>query len=206
MGSSNSERSDWLARPPNETLSARLKMVAWVLTVAVLLLVGLMRRPEFHITLPDGCSLAFLPLVHATLNSAVACCLVFAVIAVKRGRIKQHRTAMTTALAFSSAFLLCYVAYHFTTAETLFGDADHNGVLSDQELASVGSQRNAYLALLLSHILLAAASLPFILLTFISGFTNRFGAHRKLAKWVFPIWLYVSVTGPICYFMLRPYY
>ena len=201
-----SERQDWLARPANESLSSRLKIMAWIVSVAVLILVGMMRRPEFHISLPTGWSLSFLPLLHATLNSAVALCLMLALVCVKQGRIGLHRSAMTTALILSVVFLTCYVAYHFTTPETLFGDVDHDGLLGDAERATVGGRRTVYLALLLSHILLAAVSLPFILLTFIAGWTNRFGAHRKLVKWVFPIWLYVSVTGPICYLMLRPYY
>ena len=60
--------------------------------------------------------------------------------------------------------------------------------------------------LLISHILFAAISLPFILFTFIAGWTNRFTVHRKLARWVFPLWFYVALTGPVCYLMLRPYY
>ena len=66
--------------------------------------------------------------------------------------------------------------------------------------------RGVYFFLLITHISLAGISLPFILFTFIAGWTNRFAAHRRLAKWVFPLWLYVAVTGPICYLMLKPYY
>jgi putative membrane protein len=70
----------------------------------------------------------------------------------------------------------------------------------------VAASRPTYLILLISHIVLAGISLPFILFTFIAGWTNRFAAHRKLARWVFPMWLYVAVTGPVCYWMLKPYY
>ena len=66
--------------------------------------------------------------------------------------------------------------------------------------------RAAYFFLLITHIVAAAVSLPLILLTFINAWTNRFEKHRNLARWVFPIWLYVAVTGPICYLMLMPYY
>jgi putative membrane protein len=79
-------------------------------------------------------------------------------------------------------------------------------VLDEAERATVGSVRPVYLFLLISHIVLAGVSLPCILMTFTAGFTNRFAAHRRLAKWVFPLWLYVAVTGPICYLMLKPYY
>jgi putative membrane protein len=202
----NDERKEWLSRPPQEALSKKLKLIAWILTGAVLVLVGLMRRPELRIPLPEGWSFDFLPPVHAALNTGVSAALVVSILAVKRGRIALHRNAIYVAMALSVAFLLCYVAYHFTNTEVLYGDADKNGILDAAERAAVGGARTAYLVLLVSHIILAGVSLPCILMTFIAGYTHRFADHRRLAKWVFPLWLYVAVTGPICYFMLKPYY
>jgi putative membrane protein len=186
------ERKEWLSRPPQEALSKKLGIIAWVLTGVVLVLVGMMRRPELRIPLPEGFSFDFLPPVHAVLNSLVAVALIVALVAVKQGKISLHRKAIFAAMGLSVAFLLCYVAYHFTTDETRYGGA--------------GLMRGVYFFLLISHIVLAGVSLPFILFTFIAGWTNRFAAHRRLAKWVFPLWLYVAVTGPICYLMLKPYY
>ena len=103
-------------------------------------------------------------------------------------------------------FLLCYVVYHFTTPETKYGDLNGDGQLSPGELTEAGHARMVYLVLLLSHVLLAAVSFPFILLTFVYGFTNQFDRHRKLARIIFPVWLYVAVTGPVVYLLLRPYY
>lgn len=200
------ERKEWLSRPADEALSKKLRVWAWVLTAAVLGLVGLMRNPAMRIPLPEGFSFSFLPPVHAVLNSLVSVALVVALVAVKRGRIGLHRNAIYAAMGLSVAFLLCYVAYHFTTAETLYGDLDRDGVLSAEEKAAAGGMRGLYLFVLITHIVLAGVSLPAILFTFIAGFTNRFAAHRRLAKWVFPVWLYVAVTGPVCYLMLRPYY
>lgn len=200
------ERREWLSRPPQEALSKKLGVIAWILTGVVLILVGMMRRPELKIPLPDGFSFDFLPPVHAVLNSLVAVALVIALAAVKQGKILLHRNAIYAAMLLSVGFLLCYVAYHFTTTETLFGDSNGDGVVDAAEKAAVGGARAGYLILLISHIVLAGVSLPFILFTFIAGFTNRFAAHRRLAKWVFPVWLYVAVTGPICYLMLKPYY
>jgi putative membrane protein len=113
---------------------------------------------------------------------------------------------MLTALGLSILFLLSYVAYHVTTPETLFGDLNHDGVLDGTELGFVSGSRTPYLILLFSHISLAALSLPFILLTFIKSYTNQFDKHKKMARYVFPVWLYVAITGPICYFLLIPYY
>lgn len=186
------ERKEWLARPPREALSKKLGIVAWILTAVVLVLVGLMCRPELRIPLPEGFTFGFLPPVHAVLNSLVAVSLVVAILAVKQGKIALHRNAIFAAMGLSVAFLLCYVAYHFTTEETRYG--------------GTGAMRSLYFFLLVSHIILAGISLPCILFTFIAGWTNRFVAHRRLAKWVFPLWLYVAVTGPICYLMLKPYY
>jgi putative membrane protein len=188
----NDERREWLARPANEQLSRKLGVVAWILTAVVLILVGLMRRPELRIQLPEGWSLSFLPAVHALINTLVSICLVLALLAVRQGRIARHRSFIFAAMGLSTVFLLCYVAYHFTTPEVRYGGE--------------GLMRAIYFFLLVTHIVLAGISLPFILFTFIAGWTNRFTAHRRLARWVYPMWLYVAVTGPICWLMLRPYY
>ena len=185
------ERKEWLNRTPDHARAKQLGIAAWALTALVLTLVGLMRSP-YKIPLPDGWSMAVLPPAHAVINTLVSFCLIGAVITVKQGKIAAHRSFIFAAMALSTLFLLCYVAYHFTTVETRYGGE--------------GAMRAAYFFLLITHIVLAAVSLPLILLTFINAWTNRFEKHRKMARWVFPIWLYVAVTGPICYLMLRPYY
>lgn len=184
-------REQYLQQSPNRALGKQLTIANCVLTLVVWLLVGAMRRPE-KFPLPDGVSLYYLPMVHACLNSLVALFLVFALVMIRRGNVRLHKHSISAAMICSALFLLCYVAYHFTTGETKFGGE--------------GASKVVYLLLLISHIVLAAGSLPFILQTWVYGFTNQFQKHRKMAKWVFPIWLYVAVTGPICYLMLRPYY
>jgi putative membrane protein len=188
----------------NDALAKRLQVWAWVITVAVLFLVGLMRQVK--IPLPEGVDLSFLPPFHATMNAFTAVVLVVALQFIKKGQVKQHRRAIYVAMLLSLLFLLSYVAYHFTTPETLYGDANHDGILTDAEKAATGGMRLFYLVLLLSHIVLAGVSLPFILFTFIRGFTFQVDRHKRMARWVFPVWLYVAITGPICYFMLMPYY
>ena len=173
----------------NLPLAKKLYPIAWVLTVVVLGLVGVMRRVnKFDI----GFELDFLPPVHAVLNSIVAVLLVVALITVQQRKIAAHKRSITAAMACSALFLLCYVGYHFTTPETKFG--------------GTGAIRYVYFVLLISHIVLAAVSFPLILFTWIFGFTGQVSRHRKFAKVTFPMWLYVAVTGPICYLMLRPYY
>jgi len=188
---SGEERKKWLLRGTDERLPGSFKLVVWGVTALVLVLVILMRSP-YKIPLPEGWSMMFLPPVHAVLNTLVTVSLVAAVIAVKAGRIGLHRSCILVAMGLSALFLLCYVAYHFTTEETRFGGE--------------GWVRTVYFLLLITHIVLAGVSLPAILFTFLTGWTGRFSTHRRLARWVFPVWLYVAVTGPICYLMLKPYY
>ena len=183
-------RETYTQREPNLSLAKKLNLGVYAISFVVLLLVGSMRR--IHFDLPDGISLSFLPAVHATLNSFVAILLVTALVTIKRGNVTGHKTAINLAMGCSALFLLCYVAYHFTNAETSFGGE--------------GFVKYVYYFLLITHIILAAISFPFILYTWVLGFTDQFHRHRKFTKIVFPVWLYVAVTGPLCYLMLRPYY
>ena len=188
----------------NLELAKKLNVAAWIITVIVLVLVGMMRRVK--IALPEGMDMSFLPPFHATLNAWAAVALLVALYFIKRKNVVAHQRAIYLAVGLSVLFLLSYVAYHFTTPETLYGDLNHDGVLSAEELAEVGSSRIIYLVILLTHIFLAAISLPFILFTFIRAYTGQLEKHRKMARWVYPMWLYVTITGPIAYLMLMPYY
>ena len=190
--------------PENQELLRKLKVAVWVITAAVLGLVMLMR--EVKIPLPDGFSLSFLPPFHAILNSVAAISLVMASVAIKKGNAFLHQRWIYVAMICSLLFLLSYVTYHFTTPETIYGDLNGDGEMSVGELAEAGTMRTVYLVILLSHIVLAAVSLPFILLTFCYGFTNHFTKHKKLSRKIFPVWLYVAVTGPVVYLLLSPYY
>ena len=188
----------------NLELAKQLNIAARIVTGAVLALVGLMRQVK--IPIPEGWDLGFLAPFHATINGLTAVVLLVALYFIKQKNIKAHQRSIYLALGLSVLFLLSYVAYHFTTPETLYGDLNHDGSLSAEELAAVAGSRTWYLVLLLSHIVLAALILPFILFTFIRAYTGQVERHRKMARWVFPIWLYVAITGPIAYYMLMPYY
>ena len=198
--------ADYRAREPREKLGRTLTVWVWVATVLVLGLVGVMGR----VTIPVSSTLlgyfSMLPMVNAVLNTGTAVALVLALVMIKRGKARLHQQCMASAFRLSALFLLCYVTYHFTAGETKFGDANGDGVLSETEKTEVGTTRFAYYALLISHIATAAIGLPFILLTFVYAITNQFAKHRRMARWVFPLWLYIAATGPAVYLMLRPYY
>jgi putative membrane protein len=144
---------------------------------------------------PDAASvrLTFLPALNALLNglSATALLIGYTFIRASRdrpNRIKAHRAAMLTAFAFSTLFLACYI-----TNYALHGESHYPG----HSLV-----RTVYLVILTSHVLLSVIALPLVLVTFFFSLTGRIPTHRKVARWTFPIWLYVSVTGVIVYAML----
>ena len=199
-----SDLETFRSREPNLALAKRLKVVVWILTGVVLLLVGMMR--EVTIELPEGMDLGFLPPVHASLNALAALALIVALVAIKGGKAGLHQRCVNTAMVLSGLFLLSYVSYHFHHGGDSLRGHQRGRNLDDEERAAVGGMRTVYLVILLSHIVLAALSLPFILMTYVYGYTAQFAKHRRMARRVFPVWLYVAVTGPACYLLLRPYY
>jgi len=199
-----SELQNFRDKEANLDLAKKLNLLVWIISAAVLGLVVMMQK--IKIPLPEGADLSSLPGFHALLNSMAAVFLILAIQAIKNGKVILHQKMIYAAFICSLVFLLSYVTYHITTPATLFGDANRDGLLSSAEREAVSGTRPYYLFILISHIWLAALSFPFILRTFVHAFTNQFEKHRKLSKKVFPVWLYVAVTGPVVYFFLQPYY
>ncbi len=187
-----------------KVLAKRMNIATWVISVLVLLLVGIMRRPEFKIH--TDIDFSFLPPFHSTLNALAALALIAALYFIKQKNMIAHRNSIYAALVFSALFLLSYVVYHFTNEAVRFGDTNFDGIVDEAEKLAVGGTRTIYLILLISHVTLAGVILPFILITFTRAVTQQFDRHKKMARWVYPLWLYVAITGPICYLMLKPYY
>ncbi|MBT8220576.1 MAG: DUF420 domain-containing protein [Bacteroidia bacterium] len=173
-------------RPANLILARKLNYWAVGISIIVLALVGAMRRFKVVTEIDFG----FLPAVYSGINILVAITLVLALVYVRRKDIDKHKKAMSTAMILSGLFLLLYVVYHFTTEATTY--------------CGEGGIRTLYFILLISHIILAATIFPFILFTYIRGYTWQTEKHRKMAKWVFPLWLYVALSGPLVYIMLLP--
>jgi len=164
-----------------------LNVYAWVFTIVVWLLVGAMRQVKIKTDL----NLDFLAGFNALCNTGVAIALIAAYFFIKRGRqVTNHRRSIYIAMILSAGFLLSYVGYHFTHEEVPF--------------CKNGAIRVIYYLILFSHIALAGISLPFILMAFIRGYVGDYVTHKKMTKWVYPVWLYVAVTGPIVYLFLLP--
>jgi len=199
--------SSILDQPVQITRARKLRIVVWFLSVVVLLLVIAMRSPyKIPISRETEEWIKHLPSVVALTNTLVAAFLLGGLWSILRKNVKAHQACMTAALSLSVVFLLCYVSYHFTMRETMFGDIDGNHEIDPAEADAIGGLRYLYLGILLTHIVAAAVSFPMILMTFVHAWTRDFEKHRRLAKKVFPLWLFVAVTGPICYWMLKPYY
>lgn len=137
-------------------------------------------------------NVAFLPKLHAVLNSLTALALIVGYSYIKRGNQRAHRFAMTTAFVLSSFFLISYVIYHYQAAPTSFGGE--------------GTIKTIYYFILITHIILAAVIVPLVLLSVYFALSKQYQRHRKVSRWTFPLWLYVAVTGVIVYLMISPYY
>ena len=129
-----------------------------------------------------------LPAVNAALNSLSAILLVGGYLFIKSRNIKAHKACMLSAFASSMLFLASYLVYHYQVGSVPF--------------KGQGGIRLVYFTILLTHTILATTVVPLALVTLLRAFKERFDAHRRIARWTFPIWLYVSVTGVIVYWML----
>jgi putative membrane protein len=175
----------------------------WIIAISIVIPIAV--AALFGIKI-EGVDFSFLPPIYASINAITALLLILALIFIKNGKVQLHQKTIQVALALSVLFLLCYVAYHMTSDSTLYGDLDANGKLDEIELNSVQSSRLAYIILLLSHISLSVAVIPVVLFTYLHAWEGNYQKHKKWAKFAFPIWLYVAVTGVIVYLMISPYY
>ncbi|MDP1803033.1 MAG: DUF420 domain-containing protein [Bacteroidota bacterium] len=183
-----------------------VKLTIYITTVAVCALVVVLNQK--WIPHPDTFpNLIYkLPMVNAFLNGSCTILLLFSLWAIKKRNIQLHKKLNITAFIFSSVFLLCYVTAHYFIPDTKYGDVDHDGIMSAAESAAVSGIKPVYIIILLTHIFLAVAVLPMILLSFYYGLTDQREKHKKLTRFSYPVWLYVTVSGVVVYLMIAPYY
>lgn len=140
----------------------------------------------------SGLEKGTLPAFNAFVNALTSVVLVLAFVAIKNKKVALHKKLMQSALVLSLVFLLSYVLHHATAESTIYGGE--------------GAVKTIYLFILLTHIVLAAVIVPLVLISYVRAISERFDKHRKIAKITLPLWLYVTVTGVIVYFMISPYY
>ena len=171
-----------------------IKRFIWTMAVVIPAAVALLFLipPVENLSDEVKASLYLLPKLNAYFNGTAFLCLIGAFIAIKNKNIKVHRAFTTTALVLSMLFLVSYVAFHLTTESTKFGGE--------------GWIRTVYFIVLISHILLSTGIIPLVLFTYVRGLGMQVEKHRKIAKITWPIWMYVTATGVIVYWMISPYY
>jgi len=183
-----------------------VKLTTYITTVAICAVVMVLNQK--WIPHPDVFPnfIYKLPTLNAFLNGSCCILLIFSLIAIKKRNIALHKKLNITAFVLSSLFLVSYVTAHYFIPDTKYGDVDHDGVMSAAESAAVSGIKPLYVIILLSHIFLAVAVLPMILLSFYYGLTDQREKHKKLTRFSYPIWLYVTITGVVVYLMISKYY
>lgn len=177
-------------KPSLTTAEPKAKRLIWIFSVVVFLAVVVLNRVQ--VPAPDGLDVHVFARINAVLNSLVSLLLIAGLFTARAGKWTTHRGVMIAAMVLSILFLVSYILHHLFAGDTPFGGQ--------------GAIKVLYYIILATHILLAAGSLPFILFTAYRGLTGRYPDHRKMARRVWPIWLYVSISGVVVYMLISPYY
>ncbi len=188
-------------KPYRPEIEKKFKPLAIIISIIVPILVALLFT--FKI---EGVDLSFLPGIYAAINASVALFLVLAVRAIKKGDSVNHERFIKFAIIGSILFLIGYVAYHITSSTTYYGDVNKDGVLNELEKNNLGASAGIYYFILFTHIILSIVVIPFVCFTYLRGWSGNYVKHKKLARYTFPLWLYVAVSGVVVYLMISPFY
>lgn len=162
------------------------------LIIALSVVIPLAVAALFGIKIPNVEPLTFLPPIYAGINGLTAVLLIVALIAIKKKNVSLHEKLIKTSMGLSATFLVMYVAYHMTSDSTPYGGE--------------GALKYLYFFILITHIVLSIVIIPFVLITFSRALSKQFDLHKKIARFAFPLWLYVAITGVVVYLMISPYY
>ncbi len=162
------------------------------ISIFVFVVVVILNRKIIPVTIETPSFIYFLPKLNAIINGTCTLLLLASLYQIKRKNIAMHKRINIITFLLSSVFLVSYILFHYFVKETHFGGE--------------GALKIIYYTILISHIFLASIVLPLILLSFHRGLQMQVEKHRKLVRWTFPIWLYVTITGVLVYLMISPYY
>lgn len=163
-----------------------------ILTVSFVVFIAVAILSKVQLKIDIGFDVHIFALINAIINSAVSLLLVVGLAAAKQKNFLLHKRVMLSAIVLSVVFLVSYIAHHLLSGDTKFGGE--------------GGIRYFYFIILITHIFLAAVILPFILFTAYRSLTGEYEKHKKIARYTWPLWFYVSVTGVLVYIMISPYY
>lgn len=179
-------------------MQSEKRVFRWVMAISMLVFVAVVILNQQVLPKPDPMPtflkslIPFLPVLNACINGTCFILLWISFYFIRKKRIDMHKRINLTAFALSALFLISYVLFHYLHGDTLF--------------PKESPWRLIYLVILISHIVLAAVVLPLILFSFYLGLKNEVTRHRKLVRYTFPIWVYVTLTGVLVYLMISPYY
>lgn len=193
-----------MLQPVFQKNDPKAKWLIGIFSFVVFAAVVFLGNVKFDISVPFNVHI--FAAANAAMNAMIAVLLIAALVAIKKQKWILHKQLMIAALILSILFLVSYIAHHLLAGEARFGDVNHDGITSVSEKAAVGGVRYVYFFILATHIILATCILPFILYTAYKGLTSEFAQHKKISKIIWPLWLYVAITGPVVYFMIAPYY
>ncbi len=162
------------------------------ISIFVFLIVIVLNRKILPVTIDTPGFVYFLPKLNAIINATCTILLLISLYYIKQKNIRMHKRINIITFMLSAIFLVSYLIFHYFVKETTFGGE--------------GTIRYVYYAILITHIILAAGVLPLILLSFHRGLQMQVEKHKRLVRWAYPVWLYVTITGVIVYLMISPYY
>jgi putative membrane protein len=172
----------------NIKYTTKYRLWIWAVSILIHVVVAIL----FMIRIPNVAPLNILPPIYATINGITAFLLILALIAIRKKNINLHKKLMQVSIGLSLVFLVLYVAYHMTSDPTPFGGE--------------GLIRYVYYFILITHIILSIGIIPMVLISYVRAISNLFVEHKRIARYTFPIWLYIAVTGVLVYLMIAPYY
>lgn len=188
--------SNYQGLTPNNLLGSvsekSLSLIIYAVSIVICIAVAFLIYFPQTLAVGGGINVSYLPRFHAFLNGSCTLLLIGGYIAVRQKKYNLHKTLMVTCFLLSSIFLVSYVVYHSQAPATKFGG---EGII-----------RPIYFTILLTHIVLAALILPLALFTISRSWRGEFAKHKKIARITLPVWIYVTATGVIVYFMIAPYY
>ncbi|MFM2327334.1 MAG: hypothetical protein RIR31_1536 [Bacteroidota bacterium] len=195
-----------MLQPSLQKNDAKAKWLITIFSVIVFIAITILGKYNLagKISLPFNVHI--FALINAFTNSLVAFLLIAGLIVVKKQNYLLHKKIMLFAMALSVLFLVSYICHHLFAGEAIYGDTDAVKGLSEAERAAAGNMRNIYLAILITHIPLAGLALPFILFAAYRALTGDYEKHKKIVRIIYPVWLYVAITGVVVYLMISPYY
>lgn len=193
-----------MIKPALQKNDKKAKWLIYTLSFVVFAAVVLLSQVKLNVDL--GFDVHVFAKANAVINSIVSLLLLAGLVTIKQKKYVVHKKIMLMAMLLSVLFLLSYISHHLLAGDTKFGDINHDGNLSEEEITTAGNIRLLYYFILLTHIPLAAIILPFILFTAYRALIGEYEQHKKLTRFTWPVWFYVAVSGVVVYVMISPYY